>query len=68
MRDGVLSVTVNGKTESENMIDHDARWSSQTFYFKAGAYPQDNKGDVSEGARVAFSHLEVTHKDDDKSH
>lgn len=60
-KDAVLSVTVNGETQSENMLEHDQRWADQTFYFKAGAYPQDDKGEISEGARVAFTQLRVSH-------
>ena len=59
--DGVLNVTVNGMSQSENVIANDPRWADQEFYFKAGVYPQDNDGDVSEGARVSFSKLAATH-------
>jgi hypothetical protein len=62
LKNGVLSMSVNGKTKTENMIEHDKRWANQTFYFKAGAYPQDNQGNADEGARVAFSHLVVRHE------
>jgi hypothetical protein len=61
LEDGVLSVDVNGVTQTENMIQHDDSWARQTFYFKAGAYPQDDEGDGSEGARVSFSNLRVSH-------
>ncbi|TWU45603.1 Alginate lyase precursor [Novipirellula aureliae] len=61
LQDGVLSITVNGETQSQNVLENDADWANQTFYFKAGAYPQDNEGDESEGARVAFSSLKVSH-------
>ncbi|MBC8324494.1 MAG: polysaccharide lyase family 7 protein [Verrucomicrobia subdivision 3 bacterium] len=61
LKDAVLSVTVNGVTQTENMLTHDPRWAEQTFYFKAGAYPQDDTGDVTEGARVAFSQLNASH-------
>ena len=60
--DGVLSVAVNGETKSRNMLESDEAWAEQTFYFKAGAYPQGNKGDESEGARISFSELRVSHE------
>ncbi len=61
LQDGILSVTVNGSTQTENVVENDADWANQTFYFKAGAYPQDNDGPASEGSRVAFSMLNVRH-------
>ncbi len=61
LRDGVLSITVNGATQTENIVENDGDWANQTFYFKAGAYTQDNEGDDSEGARVVFSMLNVGH-------
>jgi hypothetical protein len=35
------------------------RWSKYPFYFKAGAYVIDNKGDASEGGWVVYESLEV---------
>ena len=61
LQDGLLSVTVNGMTQTENIFENDADWANQTFYFKAGAYCQDNQGPESEGARISFSRLEVSH-------
>lgn len=61
LQDGVLSITVNGMTQTENVVENDAGWANQTFYFKAGVYPQDNEGDATEGTRVAFSMLKVSH-------
>jgi len=61
LQDGLLSITVNGATQSENVFKLDPAWADQTLYFKAGVYPQDNKGPASEGARVSFSKLQVTH-------
>ena len=54
MSNGLVSVTVNGQTLSKNAFTSDPDWTNQTFYFKAGAYCQDNEGSSSEGARVAF--------------
>ena len=62
VHDGELAVTVNGTTQRENMIEHDPRWADQTFYFKAGCYPQDNEGDQTEGGRISFSHLIIRHQ------
>lgn len=62
VQDEILSVTVNGVTQTQNIKDNDADWMKQTFYFKAGVYPQDNEGDGSEGGRVSFSKLTVDHQ------
>jgi hypothetical protein len=63
LHDGVLSITVNGTTQSENVFKLDPSWAAQTLYFKAGVYPQDNEGPATEGARVSFSKLKVSHTD-----
>src|SRR6185503_16878576 len=59
--DGVASVTVNGVTKSHNFYATDSAWKDSTFYFKAGAYLQDNTGPETEGGRVAFYSLSVSH-------
>lgn len=61
LADGVLSVTVNGTTQSENVFELDPAWAEQTLYFKIGVYPQDNEGPETEGARAAFSKFSVSH-------
>jgi len=61
LQDGLLSVTVNGTTQTVNVFEKDPQWASQTLYFKVGAYTQDNEGPASEGARVAISRLKVSH-------
>ncbi|MFT5122215.1 MAG: hypothetical protein ACI9TH_002973 [Kiritimatiellia bacterium] len=38
-----------------------SKWADQTFRFKVGAYLQDREGPVTEGGRVAFSQLKVSH-------
>ncbi len=63
LHDGLLSVTVNGVTQSVNVFETDPAWADQTLYFKAGVYPQDNEGPPTEGARVSFSKLQVTHSE-----
>lgn len=60
--DGVAIVAVNGVTNSHNFVASDPAWGTDsTFYFKAGAYLQDNAGPVTEGGRVSFYQLSVTH-------
>ncbi len=58
---GLLTVTVNGQSATVNILTNDAAWAAQTFYFKAGSYPQDNVGDSSEGSRVVFYDLRTSH-------
>ncbi len=64
LQDGLLSVTVNGSTQSVNAFENDPEWAKQTLYFKVGAYTQDNEGPVTEGGRVSFSSFKVTHSAD----
>lgn len=61
LQDGLLTVTVNGASQTVNVFEKDPDWASQSLYFKAGAYVQDNEGPASEGARVSFSELSVSH-------
>ena len=61
LQDGLLSVTVNGTTQTVNIFKNAPEWANQTFYFKAGAYVQDNEGSAAEGARVCFSRLQTSH-------
>ncbi len=62
LENGVLSITVNGKTQTQNIAKNDPEWMKQNFYFKAGAYVQDNQGPATEGARISFSRLTVNHE------
>jgi poly(beta-D-mannuronate) lyase len=50
----VLTVTVNGTSVTHSL---NSSWNADTYYFKAGTYPQDNSGGSSEGSRVAFYSL-----------
>ncbi|TVY07500.1 polysaccharide lyase family 7 protein [Paenibacillus cremeus] len=59
---GVLYMTVNGVTQSHDFIAADPNWKDVLFYFKAGAYTQDNVGDSSEGGMVKIYSLNVTHQ------
>jgi hypothetical protein len=63
LHDGLLSVTVNGVTQSVNVFETNPAWADQTLYFKAGVYPQDNEGPATEGARASFSNLKVSHSE-----
>lgn len=61
LSDGKLQITVNDSAKTIDVYELDPQWAEQTFYFKAGVYPQDNEGPASEGARVSFSELRVQH-------
>jgi len=61
LRDGLLSIAVNGVSRSTNVFLTDPAWKQQTFYFKAGNYCQDNSGPTNELAIVAFYQLNVQH-------
>ena len=62
MEDGVVSIAVNGVSQTVNVFATDAAWASQTYYFKAGNYCLDNAGLASEGAKVRFFQLSVQHR------
>jgi hypothetical protein len=56
-----LSATVNGKTQTwAGQLDN-ASYKSDTQYFKAGVYVQDNEGSGSEGGRTTFYDLKIVH-------
>jgi hypothetical protein len=59
--DGVAFIAVNGVTNSHNFFADDPAWQATTYYFKAGAYLQDNVGPATEGGRVSFYQLSATH-------
>ncbi len=61
LRDGILTMTVNGVTKSVDTFNNDPEWAGQTFYFKAGSYVQDNSGTSAEGGRVEFYQLSTSH-------
>ena len=58
---GLIAVAVNGMTNSLNVLQTDPDWATNTLYFKAGSYCQDNAGTIDEGSRVAFYALERWH-------
>jgi hypothetical protein len=59
--DGVVTVSANGATATKDVFASDAAWKAVTFYFKAGAYVQDNVGASTEGGAVAFYQVAATH-------
>ena len=62
--DGEAIISVNGVTNRHNFVADDPAWATITYYFKAGAYLQDNSGPLTEGGRVSFYQLSVTHGTD----
>jgi hypothetical protein len=61
---GLLTITVNLSNQTVNLLQNHPAWAKQSLYFKAGGYCQDNLGTNTEGARVSFYHLTVTHSGD----
>jgi hypothetical protein len=59
--DGVVFITVNGVTRSHDLLATDSTWGTISYYFKAGAYLQDNSGPTTEGGRVSFYQISATH-------
>ncbi|HTD65778.1 MAG TPA: polysaccharide lyase family 7 protein, partial [Candidatus Limnocylindria bacterium] len=59
--DGIAFITVNGTTRSFDFFASDPAWKAIGFYFKAGAYVQDNSGPITEGGRMAFTYLAAAH-------
>ena len=59
--DGLLTLSVNGSTQSVNFFVTDPNWETNTFYFKAGDYCQDNVGTTNEGGLVSFYAVSVSH-------
>jgi PKD repeat protein len=58
---GLVTIAMNGITNSLNVFHSDPAWATNTLYFKAGDYCQDNSGPTNEGARIAFYALTVSH-------
>ncbi len=61
MENGLLTLTVNGSNQIANVFLTDPDWATNTMYFKAGSYCQDNTGPTNEGGRVAFYALSLSH-------
>lgn len=62
VHEGVLTVEVNGERIQHDVYRADPAWRDIAFYFKAGAYVQDdeNNGDEDFG-EVQFTQLSVRH-------
>jgi hypothetical protein len=56
---GVVSAFVNNGTPASMVMD--PLWDNETFYFKAGSYPQDDEGTADEGGEVRFYRLVASH-------
>jgi len=61
VEDGVATVTLNGVTADFDFFASSPAWETNTFYFKAGAYVQDNLGAIDEGGLVVFYELVANH-------
>ncbi|WP_252270845.1 polysaccharide lyase family 7 protein [Pseudomonas subflava] len=62
LRDGVLAVEVNGERITHDVYAEDPAWRDVTFYFKAGAYVQDDDEDGDDDlGEVQFTQLNVRH-------
>ncbi len=57
---GLVSITVNGVTRSQNIYATDANWANVSVYFKAGSYYVNNGG-TSTASQVSFYALTATH-------
>lgn len=58
-KSGELRVDINGLVHKDKI---DSAWAKKRLYFKAGVYALDNKGSSSEGGRVEFHKLWVSHR------
>jgi hypothetical protein len=62
VRDGVLAVEVNGERIEHDFYREDPAWRDVGFYFKAGAYVQDDEEDGADDVgEVQFTQLSVRH-------
>ena len=62
VRDGVLAVEVNGERIEHDFFREDPAWRDVGFYFKAGAYVQDDEEDGADDVgEVQFTQLSVRH-------
>ncbi|MDB5105947.1 MAG: hypothetical protein JWP91_3636 [Fibrobacteres bacterium] len=59
MQDGKLKVTAGTKTVTYDYTG--STWKTDTYYFKAGAYVQDNTGTSAVGGQVQFYQLGIEH-------
>jgi hypothetical protein len=65
MVNGLITIAVSGSsggvTNALNVFQTDPDWATNTLYFKAGDYCQDNGGTDTEGSRVAIYALAASH-------
>ncbi len=57
---GVVAVTVNGETQSQDFYATDPHWKNVDYYFKAGAYYTSNGG-TTNATQVSFFALAAIH-------
>jgi PKD repeat protein len=61
---GLITITMNGITNSQNIFVTDPQWQNETMYFKAGDYNQDeycSNPSTNLGARVSFYAVTLFH-------
>ncbi|MCJ8206943.1 polysaccharide lyase family 7 protein [Pseudomonas sp. RGM2987] len=58
-KQGKLTVLINNLGKQ---VKVDPSWYAYDFYFKAGVYTLDNVGYASEGGKVTYTKLDVSHK------
>ncbi len=60
---GLVSIVMNGVTNSVNIFQSDPNYTNETQYFKAGSYCQSNacSNPLDAGARVAFYAVSLFH-------
>jgi hypothetical protein len=59
---GLLTVQYNGESPVVIAASLATAWQAQGLYYKAGDYVQDNAGASSEGGRIKFMALAITHR------
>ena len=60
---GLVSIAINGVTNSLNVFQSDPNWADNNAYFKAGSYNQTTNqcNCATDGARVAFYAVSLSH-------
>jgi len=58
-KQGKLTVLIDNVGKQVKL---DSSWYAYDFYFKAGVYTLDNVGNASEGGKVTYTKLDVSHK------
>jgi len=60
LSNGVVFITINGSTQSQNIYATDTNWAGVNFYFKAGDY-YFNNGGTGNASSVSFYALTASH-------